>query len=54
MGSSIPAAGTVFENRNALVNFVNLHAECIEFIFEFHDKLLKELEILILVSQVTE
>ena len=47
LSGELPSAETVFKNRNALVNFVDLHAEGVEFVFEFHDELLEEFEILL-------
>ena len=47
LSGELPSAETIFKNRNALVNFVDLHAECVEFVFEFHDELLEEFEILL-------
>ena len=42
-----PSAETIFKNRNALVDFVDLHAEGVEFVLEFHDELLEEFEVLL-------
>ena len=42
-----PSAETVFEHRDSLIEAVDLHAEGVEFILEFHDELLEELEILL-------
>ncbi|MCI5866474.1 MAG: hypothetical protein MR000_14735, partial [Cloacibacillus porcorum] len=45
--TNFPSADTVFKDCYSLVKFVDLHAEGVEFVFEFHDELLEEFEVLL-------
>ena len=47
LSGEFPSAEVLFKNGNALVDFVDLHAEGVEFVFEFHDELLEEFEVLL-------
>ena len=45
--ADFPSTKTVLKYRDSLVEAVDLHAEGVEFILEFHDELLEELEVLL-------
>ena len=47
LSAELPTAKILLKHGNSLIKFVDLHAEGIEFVFEFHDELLEEFEVLL-------